>query len=41
VTLNGETVREVPLVALEGVDAGGLLKRIWHGILLFFLSLIG
>ena len=41
VTLNGETVREVPLVALEGVDAGGLLKRIWHGILLFFLNLIG
>ncbi|NVK42710.1 MAG: D-alanyl-D-alanine carboxypeptidase [Oceanospirillaceae bacterium] len=41
VTLNGETVREVPLVALESVEAGGLLKRIWHSILLFFYSLIG
>ncbi|MFC6670096.1 D-alanyl-D-alanine carboxypeptidase family protein [Marinobacterium aestuariivivens] len=41
VTLNGETVREVPLVALEEVPAGGMLKRIWHSILLFFFGLIG
>lgn len=41
VTLQGERVASVPLVALEAVPEGGLLKRIWHAILLFFIGLIG
>ncbi|WP_415899269.1 D-alanyl-D-alanine carboxypeptidase family protein [Neptuniibacter sp. QD48_11] len=41
VTLDGELVTEVPLVAMEAVPEAGLLKRIWHAILLFFSSLIG
>ncbi|MBA4503446.1 D-alanyl-D-alanine carboxypeptidase family protein [Marinobacterium marinum] len=41
VSLGGETVTTVPLVALESVEEGGLFKRIWHAILLFFLGLIG
>ena len=41
VTLEGELVKEVPLVAMEAVEEAGLLKRIWHAILLFFSSLIG
>ncbi len=41
VTLEGEPVAEVPLVALNSVSEGGLLKRIWHAILLFVTSLIG
>ncbi|MFW1676614.1 D-alanyl-D-alanine carboxypeptidase family protein [Pontibacter sp. JAM-7] len=41
VTLEGEAVAEVPLVALNSVNEGGLMKRIWHAILLFVTSLIG
>ncbi len=41
VTLDGELVTEVPLVALEAVPEAGLLKRIWHAILLFFTSFFG
>ncbi len=41
VTLDGQPVSEVPLVALEAVPEAGLLKRIWHAIMLFFTSLIG
>ncbi|WP_415885895.1 D-alanyl-D-alanine carboxypeptidase family protein [Neptuniibacter sp. QD37_6] len=41
VTLDGALVSEVPLVAMEAVPEAGLLKRIWHAILLFFTSLIG
>ncbi len=40
VTLNGEDVVRVPLVAMESVDEGGILKKIWHTIMLFFMSLI-
>lgn len=40
VTLDGETVTSVPLVALEPVQEGGLFKRIWHAIMLFFIGLI-
>lgn len=39
--LNGEQVEEVPLVALNDVAEAGLLIRIWHSIMLFFLNLIG
>lgn len=41
ILLNGELVEEVPLVALEDVQPAGLLKRIWHAIMLFFVGLIG
>ncbi|MCW8886102.1 MAG: D-alanyl-D-alanine carboxypeptidase, partial [Motiliproteus sp.] len=41
VSLNGETLLETPVVALEAVEPAGLIKRIWHSIMLFFLSLIG
>lgn len=40
VTLGGETVTTVPLVALEPIQEGGLFKRIWHAIMLFFIGLI-
>lgn len=41
VSIDGETVTTVPLVALEAVAEAGLFKRIWHAIVLFFLGLIG
>ncbi|MBY4676211.1 D-alanyl-D-alanine carboxypeptidase family protein [Marinobacterium arenosum] len=41
VTLNGELVAELPLIALEDIPQAGLLKRIWHAVLMFFFSLIG
>ncbi|WP_210396379.1 D-alanyl-D-alanine carboxypeptidase family protein [Motiliproteus sediminis] len=40
ITLNGEPILDTPVVALEGVEEGSLMKRIWHAILLFFYSLI-
>ncbi|HEY5717683.1 MAG TPA: D-alanyl-D-alanine carboxypeptidase family protein [Motiliproteus sp.] len=40
ITLNGEAVLKNPVMALESVEEAGLLKRIWHSILLFFYSLI-
>lgn len=40
-TLSGEEVAEVPLIAMNDVSEGGLLKRIWHAIMLFFINLIG
>lgn len=40
VTLNGEDVVRVPLVAMEDIAEGGILKKIWHTIMLFFMSLI-
>ena len=40
VTLNGEDVVRVPLIAMENVSEGGILKKIWHTIMLFFMSLI-
>lgn len=36
VTLDGETLLEQPLVALSDVQPGGLFKRLWHSVLLFF-----
>lgn len=41
VSLNGAPVTDVPLVALEDMEEAGLLKRIWHAIMLFFMNLIG
>ncbi|SEG76556.1 penicillin-binding protein 6. Serine peptidase. MEROPS family S11 [Marinobacterium lutimaris] len=39
VTLGGETVKSVPLVALEAVPEGGFFKKIWDEIVLFFTNL--
>ena len=41
ISLNGETLLDSPVVALESVEPAGLVKRIWHSIVLFFLGLIG
>ncbi len=41
ISLNGETLLESPVVAMEDVEPAGLFKRIWHSIVLFFLGLIG
>lgn len=41
IMLGDETVEETPLVALQSVEPAGLVKRIWHSILLFFFNLIG
>lgn len=38
--LNGETVAEQPLVALEDIQNSGLFKRLRHFIYLFILSLL-
>ncbi|WP_409524831.1 D-alanyl-D-alanine carboxypeptidase family protein [Nitrincola sp. MINF-07-Sa-05] len=38
VSMDGEQVRSMPLIALESVEQGSLLKRIWHAIMLFFLG---
>lgn len=39
VTLNGETVVDKPVLALEDVPEGGFFKRIWDGVKLFFVNL--
>ncbi len=39
VVLNGESVVDEPLIALEPVEEGGFFKRIWDLIKLFFIGL--
>ena len=39
VMLEGELVKEVPLVAQQAVAQGGFFKRIWDSIVLFFSGL--
>lgn len=39
VRLNGEVVGEQPLIALEAVEKGGIFKRLWDFVLLFFSGL--
>jgi len=39
VVLNGETVVDEPLIALQPVEEGGFFKRIWDMIKLFFIGL--
>lgn len=41
VTLDGELMAEIPLVALEDVDASGWLTSLWHSVYLFFAGLVG
>lgn len=40
VTLGGETLAKVPLVAVEAVEKGGIFKRIWDGLVLFVTGLL-
>ncbi|WP_295877217.1 D-alanyl-D-alanine carboxypeptidase family protein [uncultured Zhongshania sp.] len=40
VSLAGEEKLRVPLVALQAVEEGGILKRLWDSIVLFFVNLI-
>ena len=39
VTLDDKTVYRAPLVALDDVPEGGMFKRLWHAIYLFFTGL--
>lgn len=39
VRLDGEVVHSMPLVALDTVEEGGLLRRLWDSIRLFFAGL--
>lgn len=41
IRLQGETLLEKPLVALEGVEEAGLFSRLWDHIVLFFRNLFG
>ncbi|MBB3047183.1 D-alanyl-D-alanine carboxypeptidase (penicillin-binding protein 5/6) [Litorivivens lipolytica] len=41
VSLEGEELVRAPLVALQNVEEGGLVKRLWDAIVLFVLNLIG
>ncbi|CAA0094564.1 D-alanyl-D-alanine carboxypeptidase DacA [Zhongshania aliphaticivorans] len=40
VNLDGEERLRTPLVSLQAVEEGGILKRLWDSIILFFLNLI-
>ncbi len=40
VMLDGETVVKTPLVALQPVDQGGIFKRLWDWLVLFFTNLL-
>ncbi|MEJ2766108.1 D-alanyl-D-alanine carboxypeptidase, partial [Photobacterium sp. MCCC 1A19761] len=37
--VDGETVAQAPLVALESVSEGGFFSRLWDTIHLFFVGL--
>jgi D-alanyl-D-alanine carboxypeptidase (penicillin-binding protein 5/6) len=41
VSLDGETLLQEPLVALESVDQAGFWGRLWDGIVLFFTQFFG
>jgi D-alanyl-D-alanine carboxypeptidase (penicillin-binding protein 5/6) len=40
VSLAGEERLRLPLVALQAVEEGGIFKRLWDSIVLFFVNLI-
>ena len=40
IKLDGETLLERPLVALESVEEGGLFSRLWDHVVRFFMSLL-
>ncbi len=39
VSLNGEELLREPLIAMQSVEQGGLFKRLWDAIVLFFIQL--
>lgn len=39
ISLDGELLREVPLVSLQAVEEAGVFKKIWHSVVLFFKGL--
>lgn len=41
VSLNDEVLLREPLIALQSVEQGGLFKRLWDSIILFFKGLFG
>lgn len=41
VELDGKQLLDVPLVAQQAVERGGFFSRLWDGIKLFFLDLLG
>ncbi|WP_372758220.1 D-alanyl-D-alanine carboxypeptidase family protein [Litorivivens sp.] len=41
VSLDGKELVRSPLIALQDVEQGGLVKRLWDAIVLFVLNLIG
>lgn len=40
-SLDGKVLRTVDLVTLDAVEPAGMLRRLWDGIRLFFLGLLG
>lgn len=41
ISLHGEELLRQALVSQQSVEQGGIFKRLWHGIVLFFKSLTG
>ena len=41
IRLDGETLYETPLVALEAVEEAGFFSRLWDRLKLFFIALFG
>ena len=41
VRLDGELLHEGPLVIVEAVEEAGFLRRVWHGLYLFFAQIFG
>lgn len=39
ISLDGNLLREVPLVSLQAVEEAGLFKMVWHSVVLFFKGL--
>ena len=40
-TLDGEVIEQVPLVALEPLESAGFFARIWDSILMWLAQLFG
>lgn len=40
-TLDGEVIKNIEVVALQSIKRGSLFKRLWHSVQQFFLDLIG
>ena len=40
ISLDGEVINQTPLVAMQAIEQGGLIKRIWHSVLKFFTGLL-